>query len=68
MANVFKKPEQRTKWNAYNNQYAKKNYKSICLKLNKNKDKDIIEYLTENGSSPTVVIKALVREKIGTGK
>ena len=67
MANVFKNDEQRKKWNTYNNKYAKKNYKSICLKLNKNTDKDIIDYLTSNGGSPTQVIKALVKEKLGTG-
>lgn len=68
MANVFKNDEQRKKWNTYNNKYAKKNYKSICLKLNKNTDKDIIDYLTSNGGSPTQVIKTLVKEKLGTGK
>lgn len=68
MANVFKNQEQRDKWNAYNAKYAKKNYKSICLKLNKNSDKDVIDYLQNNGGSPTQTIKALVREKIGTGK
>lgn len=68
MANVFKNQEQRDKWNAYNAKYAKKNYRSICMKFNKVKDKDIIDYLTKDGASPTQVIKALVREKLGAGK
>lgn len=68
MANVFKNQAQRERWNAYNSKYAKENYKSICLKLNKEKDKDVIDYLTTNGASPTQVLKTLVREKLGTGK
>lgn len=68
MANNFKRPEQRKHWNEYNNNYAKKNYKSICMKISKTKDADIIEYLENNGESPTVVFKKLIREKIGSGK
>lgn len=68
MANKFKNSEQRIHWNNYNAKYAAANYKSICLKLNKKNDKDIIDYLTQNGASPTAVIRALVREKLGTGK
>lgn len=64
----FKNSAQRVHWNEYNSKYAAKNYKTICLKLNKRTDLDIIEYLTGNGASPTVVIRTLVREKLGTGK
>lgn len=68
MANRFKNAEQRAHWNKYNAKYAAKNYKSICLKLNKQTDKDVIDYLTSLGDSPTAAIRALVREKLGTGK
>ena len=66
MANVFKTPDQRKKWNAYNNAYAQKNYKTVTLKLNKTKDKDILDFIDANGSSATTLFKQLVREKIGS--
>lgn len=68
MANYFTKPEQRTHWNEYNRKYSNENYKSVCLKLNKKKDKDIIDYLAQCGKTPTELFKSLLREKIGTGK
>ena len=68
MANKFKNSEQRAHWNEYNAKYAAENYKSICLKLNKKTDKDVIDYLTKPGDSPTTVIRTLVRDKLGTGK
>ena len=68
MANNFKNQAQREHWNAYNKKYAAENYKSVCLKLNKKTDKDVIEYLTGNGASPTAVIRALVNKELGTGK
>ena len=35
MPNIFKTPEQRKHWNAYNNEYSKRNYRTITIKLNK---------------------------------
>lgn len=63
MANNFKTPEQRANWNKYNNAYAKEHYKTICLKLNVETDKDIIDYLTNTPStkSATQVIRDLIR-------
>ena len=68
MANVFKSPDQRRKWNAYNNAYAKENYKTITLKLNKSKDKDILDYIAQSNETATNLFKKLVREKIGSDK
>ena len=62
MPNNFKTQEQRDNWNKYNNAYAKEHYKTICLKLNVNTDKDIIDCLTKNSTkSATQVIRDLVR-------
>lgn len=68
MANNFKNQTQRTNWNKYNNAYSKKNYKTICIKLRLVEDKDIIDFLYSLSPSPTKAIKALVKEKLGTGK
>ena len=66
LANNFKNAEQRRKWNTYNNNYAKKNYRTYCLKLNKVKDKDIIDFLDSCSENITTVFKNLLREKIGS--
>ncbi len=63
MPNIFKNDEQRLRWNAYNKDYSRRNYKTICVKLNYIKDADIIEALTGDGRSPTEAIKELVRSK-----
>ena len=63
MPNIFKNDEQRLRWNAYNKEYSRRNYKSISIKLNYVTDADIIEALTGDGRSPTEVIKTLVRNK-----
>ena len=68
MANVFKNPEQRKHWNEYNNKYSKENYRTFCLKLNKNKDKDIIDFLEGSKENVTTILKRLLREKIGSGE
>ena len=65
MGNIFKSQEQREKWNAYNNKYSKENYKTISLKLNKNNDKDILEYIENSGKTVTTLFKELFYEKIG---
>lgn len=66
MANVFKSPDQRKKWNAYNNAYAKKNYKTVTVKINKNTDTDILKFIEESNETVTNIFKKLVREKIGS--
>ena len=63
MGNVFKNDEQRKRWNAYNSAYSHRNYKTITIKLNKEKDKDIIDFFDEHGSS-TEAIRKMVREFI----
>ena len=70
MANNFKRPEQREHWNKYNNEYSKKNYRTITIKLNLVKDKDIIDYLesSKNGDTATGVIRTLVKEKLANSK
>ena len=65
MANVFKNDEQRVHWNAYNNKYSKKNYKTVTIKFSKLNDKELIDYLENSGKPATVVIKDLIREKLG---
>lgn len=59
-----KSEEQRKRWNDYNNGYAKKNYKSYNLKMNKEHDQDIIDYFEKSGESPTTVVRKLVRNQI----
>ena len=64
MGNNFKNDEQRLHWNKYNNEYSKKNYRTFCLKLNKVKDKDIIDFLESGNGSATSIVKNLLREQI----
>ena len=70
MPNIFKNDEQRKHWNSYNNDYSKKNYRTFCLKLNKTKDKDIIEFLEKGGKNATTLIKELFRNhlKLSSGE
>lgn len=63
MPNVFKTKEQRQHWNEYNNQYSKKNYKTITFKLNKRTDKDVIDYFERIGGTPSDAVRQLVRGK-----
>lgn len=46
----------------YDREYMKKNCKQIKLQLNKEKDKDIIQWL--EGKNVNGTIKQLIREKI----
>ena len=64
MPNIFKNPEQRKKWNEYNNNYSKRNYRTFCLKLHRDKDKDIIDYLEHSGENATSILKRLRRKEI----
>lgn len=68
MANPYNNDEQRIKWNKYVREYSKKNLYTISIKLNKENDKDIIDYLSANGISPTKFLKEAVRAKIKEGK
>lgn len=62
MPNIFKNDEQRKHWNEYNKNYSNRNYKTITMKFNKNKDQDVIEYLLgQEGISATQVVRDLVR-------
>ena len=53
MPNIFKNDEQRRKWNEYNKAYAKRKFKSLAIKLDKEKDKDIIEVFDSYAASKT---------------
>ena len=67
MANVFKNAEQRKHWNKYNNDYCKRNYKTVGLRLHVLNDKDIIEHLAkleEDKVTVTDYIKELLRREI----
>lgn len=65
MPNNFKNDEQRQKWYDYNTKYSKKNYRTFCIKLNRVKDKELIDYLEGSGETATSVIKKLLSEKLG---
>ena len=70
MPNIFKNEEQRKKWNEYNNAYAKKKYRSVALKFDREKDKDIIEIYdsaVESGNG-CEEIKRLLRLAISVEK
>lgn len=64
---AIKNDEQRKRWNNYQNGYAKKNYKSYNLKMNKDHDQDIIEYFEKSGETPTQVVRRLIRNEINKG-
>lgn len=64
MANVFKNDAQRKHWNEYNSQYSKKNYRTFTVKLNRVKDKELIDYLESGGTTATSKIKSLIAEKL----
>ena len=64
----FKDEEQRKRWNNYNNSYAREKYKSYNLKMNKETDKDVIDYIASSHESPTQIVKRLIRKEIGTGQ
>lgn len=66
MPNNFKNEEQRNRWNKYNNAYSRKNYRTFTIKLNREKDKDLIDYLESRSQTTTTTIKELLREKIGS--
>lgn len=67
MGNKFTNEAQRQHWNEYNKNYAKKKYKSYNIKLDKEHDMDVIDYITKYGSISEVV-RTLVRKELGTGK
>ena len=64
MANSLKNETQRKRWNDYNNNYAKKNYRTFCLKLNRTKDKELIDFLENNNENATAILKRLLRSEI----
>ena len=51
MQNIFKTDEQRQNWNKYNREYSKAHYKNICLKLNRETEKEMIEFLQRVGNA-----------------
>lgn len=63
MPNIFRNEDQRKKWNAYNSKYSKENYRTITLKLNKEKDKDVIDFLTDKNGTVSDKIRKLVRNR-----
>ena len=65
MSNAMRTQEQRERWYRYNTQYARKHYRTITLKLNKQTDADIIEWLENNELSITDAIRLALKEKVG---
>ena len=63
MPNIFRNEDQRKKWNAYNSKYSKEKYRTITLKLNKEKDKDVIDFLTDKNGTVSDKIRKLVRNR-----
>ena len=61
MPNIFKTPEQRKHWNTYNNEYSKRNYRTITIKLNKVTDADVIEFLLDKNGTVSAKIREMVR-------
>ena len=66
MANIFRTPEQRQHWNKYNSKYSSEHYKNICLKLNLETEKDMIDFLARHGNSK--FLKKAIREAIARGE
>lgn len=64
----FASDEARLHWNAYNSKYSKENYKTLTLKLNKYKDRDIIEFLEKSNKKFTDLFKEAIRKKIKEGE
>jgi len=62
MANYFKTQEQRENWNKYNSLYSKAHYKAFTIKLNLEKDKDIIEYINKTGLNCKELFCDAIRE------
>lgn len=67
MSNVLRTQEQRERWYRYNTQYARKHYRTITLKLNKQSDADIIDYLLSQEKPITDVIREALRAKLSGG-
>lgn len=68
MGNVFNTPEQREHWNKYNNDYSKKNYRTVTIKLNKKEYAEEIAYLEQDPKGISHAVKVLLKEKISGGK
>lgn len=69
MGNVFRKPEQRQHWYEYNSKYAREHYKTVCIKLSFDKDKELIDYLDANkDKTASTVFKEALRGKINNGR
>lgn len=60
----FASEEARLHWNEYNNEYAKKSYKSICIKLSRKNDADVIDFIQNSDKSPTDIFRAAIRKEI----
>jgi len=62
--NDEKGQKQRKRWNEYNSRYAKANYRTFTIKLNKKTYAKEIAYLEQSPNGATVEIKRLLKEKI----
>ena len=68
MPNKFRTPEQRNHWNEYNNRYARKNYRTVTIKLNRKEYEKEIAYLEKDPKGMSHAIKVILKEKISGGK
>ena len=61
-------PEQRKQWNAFNAKYNKEHYATVTLKINRDTEKDIIDFLYDENGKPKFSlsgkIKSLIRKAI----
>ena len=68
MNNTPKSRKQRERWNTYNKKYARENYKSFSVRLNKKSDKEMLTYIEGSGKSVTAIFKELLNEKLKNNK
>ena len=60
----YRNEEQKQRWRVYSNNYNKKTYKSINIKLNKITDAREIEYLENSPLGASGEIRKMLKEKL----
>ena len=68
--NLYKNwgPEQRERWNEYNNKYSKTHFRTINIKLRLDEDSDIIEFINNHKETSIsdlvrIAIRSLIEDK-----
>ena len=69
MGNKYDKmtEEQRKRWNEYSKNYAREKFISVNLKLVKERDNDMIEFLKNSGVPATTLVKLAVKTLMDSG-